>query len=70
MITLEKDLGLIEPVSVKARMSQQIESFFEPKILPKKHFTPGSADLNGLINSKMFKEQTYKLAWIKKRLLR
>lgn len=70
VIALEKDLGLIEPVAVKVRITQQVESFFEPKKLPKKHFTPGSADLNGLINSKMFNEQASKLAWIKKRLLR
>ena len=70
VITLENDLGLVEPVAVKARITQQVESFFEPKKLPKKHFTPGSADLNGLVNSKMFVEQTDKLAWIKKRILR
>lgn len=70
VIILEKDLGLVEPVAVKARITQQVESFFEPKKLPKKHFTPGSADLNGLVNSKMFIEQSSKLAWIKKRLLR
>ena len=70
VIALEKDLGLIEPVAVKIRITQQVESFFEPKKLPKKHFTPGSADLNGLVNSKMFNEQASKLAWIKKRLLR
>ena len=70
VIALEKDLGLVEPVAVKVRITQQVESFFEPKKLPKKHFTPGSADLNGLVNSKMFNEQASKLAWIKKRLLR
>lgn len=70
VIGLENDLGLVEPVAVKTRITQQVESFFEPKKLPKKHFTPGSADLNGLVNSKMFMEQSSKLAWIKKRLLR
>ena len=70
VIALEKDLGLVEPVAMKVRIKQQVESYFEPKKLPKKHFTPGSADLNGLVNSKMFVEQGSKLAWIKKRLLR
>lgn len=70
IIALEKDLGVVEPIAMKVRIKQQVESYFEPKKLPKKHFTPGSADLNGLVNSKMFVEQGSKLAWIKKRLLR
>jgi len=68
VIALEKDLGLVEPISVKSKIQAQLHSYFEARSLPKSHFTPGSADLDSLVNSKMFKEQSYKLAWIKKRL--
>jgi len=69
VIALERDLGLVEPVSVKSKIQAQLHSYFETKNLPKNHFTPGSADLDSLLNSKMFKEQSSKLEWIKKRLL-
>ena len=68
VIALERDLGLVEPVSVKSKIQAQLNSYFEARSLPRSHFTPGSADLDSLVNSKMFKEQSYKLAWIKKRL--
>ena len=68
VIALEKDLGSVEPVSVKSKIQAQLHSYFEARSLPKSHFTPGSADLDSLVNSRMFKEQSSKLAWIKKRL--